>query len=179
MKLRKICLFTIILIFSTLIISAGPGSDYVHRLGSEGWVYYVFSSKMPATNDTKNPKNIEYDYTYVQKPDSVFLLCTIQTNGYQRPNMTNILCCDTIYNIKPELIYANPYKDGFKCRLKISFQYETWERMYHCDKPFILRFIFGNSENQLKYDFGFSKKKWEKERKKILAVQEAIKFGVE
>lgn len=171
---NKLFLLIILIPISLTLLSSGAGSDYVFRLGEKGWIYYIFSSKMSSCLDTKNPKNIEYDYTYVEIPDSVSMLTTIKIKDAYKPYMTIINSCDISYKIYPEIIYANPKGSDFIFRLKNEMPFEIWEKMYDCDKPFTITFKFLNVNDTINYHFRIDNKKWGKEKIKIQNVQHAI-----
>lgn len=132
---------------------------------------------MPTPVPKQKPASIDYDYTYVQDPDTVSLLFSIELEKPYRPASTEIQTCDTIYTYTPELIYADPKGKGYKCRLKISFPFTNWQTMYDCTIPFKLIINFENSNSPISYVFGFSGKKWENHRKDAQQLLEIIKYN--
>lgn len=151
-------------------------SDYVQRLGSKGWVYHTFSKKMPSIEKGQKPKSIDYDYTYIEQPDSVNLLCTIDLSDNYRPENVEICTRDTAMRFIPEIIYADPSKSGYECRMKIPMSFNDWMMMYDSATPFIIRFNMSKGDSRISYSFGYKNKKWDSDRLNIIRLQHAIKF---
>lgn len=162
--------------FTSLVAVAG--TDYVQRQGERGWIFHTLSKEMPTPISKQKPGSIDYDYTYVQNPDSVSLLFSIELDKAYKPISTDIQTCDTTYTYTPELIYADPKGKGFKCRMKISFPYSDWQDIYSCTTPFKIILLFGNDSISESYIFGFSGKKWEKHRKDLQQLLETIKYNI-
>lgn len=171
---------TIFLLLSTLSFHSGiraEAADYVQRLGAKGWIYHTFNKKMPSIDKRQKPKSIDYDYTYVEQPDSVNMLCTIDLTDSYRPYKVEICTPDTVMRFTPEIIYADPTKSGYECRLRIPMSFNDWKAMYDTTVPFIIRFKMANGDSHISYSFGFNGKKWESDRLKITRLQQAIEFS--
>lgn len=157
---------------------AGVGNMYVQRHGSEGWLFFVFSQKLPAVKGNVLAKNIEYDYTYLESTDSVTLLATLRTNLAQKPVYSVIDFCDTSYKAPAELIYASPKGKGFVYRIKTVMPFGIWERMYACSEPFVVSYEFSSdSVSMVKCSFGYSLGKWKDNRVKMASIIETVKFN--
>lgn len=177
MKTLKHLLLAVAVVSGLISLSgAGSGTDYVQRLGAKGWIYHTFNKRLPATDKKQKIRNIKYDYTYIEQPDSVNLLLTIQLPEAHRPDHIRISCGDTTYVMPSEIIYADPIKEGFKCRIKTSFTFEAWQKMYTCEQAFTLTVNCRLGGEHKSYVFGYSKKRWKSERNKIISLQKAIKY---
>lgn len=157
---------------------AGVGNMYVQRHGRDGWLFFVFSQKMPAVKGNSSAKNLEYDYTYLESSDSVTLLATMKTDLSQRPLSASIMTCDTVYNAPVEMIYATPKGKGFVYRIKTVMPFRIWEKMYDCRKPFVIKYCFSDGDNGFfECAFGYPEGKWKGNRKKMGMILETVKFN--
>lgn len=170
-RLFLVCLSAVCTVF---VITA---DNYVQRLSEKGHIFHMFSKKMPSGVRNQKPKAIEYDYTYVEMPDSVSLLLTVELPAAYKPTEVEFQTCDTVYNYRSDLIYADPKGKGYKCRIKTMFPFCDWQRIYLCENPFVLILKFQSGTSRISYSFGFPAKHWEKERNEIAKFQDIIRLN--
>lgn len=160
------------------LCSAGVGSMYVQRRGADGWLFFVFSQRLPALKGNNLAKSIEYDYTYLESTDSVTILATLKTGFSSKPVSTRINYCGSSYEAPSELIYATPKGKGFVYRIKTTIPFDVWDQMYSCPVPFIISFGFsGAGERLMQCSFGYSAGKWKSNRDKMETIIESVKFN--
>lgn len=165
-----------------IIVLCGFGVNkmYVQAYGESGWIFHIFSQKLPSATSGQRPKSLTYDYTYVEKNDSVAILCTIRLSGTETINDFEINYCDSlsINNTLPELVYAQPWKKGIEYRLRLYVPFMIWEQIYSCPTPFIMSFRVSRPDDEdLSYHFSYSDEKWKKHREDIIAIMNIIKLN--
>lgn len=160
------------------LCAAGVGNMFVQRHGSDGWLFFVFSQKLPALKGNDLSKQIDYDYTFLESTDSVTLLATLRTDISRRPTCSQVNFCDTTYTAPVELIYATPKGKGFVYRIKTVMPFRIWESMYACSEPFVITYEFsGVNASPVKCSFGYSIGKWKDNRAKMTSIIETVKFN--
>lgn len=178
MILKRIVAAVAICIAMICLCSAGVENKFVQRQRSDGWLFFIFSQKMPAVKGNALAKNIDYDYTFLESTDSVTLLATLRTDVACKPTYSAIEFCDTSYTTPVELIYALPKGKGFVYRIKTVIPFEIWYKMYQCSNPFVLTYGFpGNGTASLECKFGYTSGKWKSNRDNIARIIEAVRFN--
>ncbi len=158
-----------------LLCTAGINSMYVQKHGDNGWLFHIFSQKMPSKD--KKAKNLEYDYTYLEQTDSVTLLSTIISKNACRPVTATISYCDTQYSVKTDLVFLRPKGKNFEIRTGIVIPFDVWEAMYMCPQPFTLTYAmeYGNTPTDI--TFGYNTGKWRDNSRKIRQIISAVKIN--
>lgn len=172
--IRKITLACVLV--AVVWFSAGA-DDYVQRQSEKGWVFHMFCKKMPSAVSKQKPGAVEYDYTYVEGPDSVSLLMTIELPAAYKPVRAEFRACGAVDAYESGLIYADSKGKGYKCRIKTSFPFDDWVRMYSCSDPFRLSLVFDGGSGYVSYVFGFAGRQWEKHRSEVSRFQQTIKYN--
>ena len=180
MKLRisiRTYLIGIVISFTVFFAYAGIGGMYVQKNGENGWLFHIFSQKLPPAKDT-HVKSLDYDYTYLEQTDSVSLLVTIRIPNAGKAQMANIKCCGKDYTSPVEVIYFKLKGKDMEYRLKTTVPFTYWEEMYSCDDPFTLTYTFYRNKDTDVYCFEYSQSKWKRNRNKISSIIGIIKMNV-
>lgn len=176
--MKRICGLVMACVAIVALCGAGVDKMFVQKHGSDGWLFYVFSQKMPAEKGAGFARNMEYDYTYLECNDSVSLLSTIKTKLSRRPVSAVISFCDSVYTAPCEMIYARPKGNDFVYRIRVALPFPVWDGMYRCERPFSIRYIFADDRsNELECRFAYPAGKWNSNREKMLKIIEAVKFN--
>lgn len=113
---------------------------YVQKIHTDGLLYFVYPQKMAGMKENmklcRGP--LSYDYTYLDARDSVTLLVTVETYAvFSADSLFVSLPDGSRHACAAEMIYCEPHKNAWRCRLRCMLPYGTWEQMYR-DKPFTL-----------------------------------------
>jgi len=160
-----------------MLCSIGFNDAFVQRQTAKGWLFHIFSQKMPSLD--KKSKDLKYDFTYLQETDSVTLLASMVTESSCRPDSLIITYCGNIYSTPAELLYLTPKKDKFDIRVKAAIPYEVWHNIYTCAKPFILQYTMRKGDTLDTYAFGYNCKKWKSNREKYYRIINSIKINTD
>lgn len=158
-----------------LLCTAGINSMYVQKHGDNGWLFHIFSQKMPSKD--KKAGNLEYDYTYLEQTDSVTLLSTIISKNAFRPVTATISYCDTQYSVKTDLVFLRPKGKKFEIRTGIVIPFDVWEAMYMCPQPFTLTYAMKYDDTPTYITFGYNTDKWRGNSRKIRQIISTIKVN--
>ena len=175
--LQKIALLGLLII---VLCGFGLNKMYVQAYGESGWIFHIYSQKLPSVTPEQHPKFINYDYTYVEANDSVAILCTIRLSEIETIKGFEINNRDTLSlnNISPEIVYVQPWKKGIEYRLRLYVPFMVWEQMYYSSTPFTLSFQVSRlNDKDLSYKYSYSDKKWKKHRDNITAIIKIIKLN--
>lgn len=174
---RMLALSAFLLLIAVLS-GASIRKMYVQANGEYGWVFHVFSQKLPSPIKNQQPKSIMYDYTYVEQTDSVAILCTIRLSGAERIGTVGINSCDVASSTVPEMVYVQPWKNGIEYRLRTYIPFKMWEQIYDCPAPFTLSFhVASSGDTSQAYVFSIPDKQWGKNREKIVSIMNIIKLN--
>lgn len=169
-------LFTSTFICVTIMLcSAGLNDAFVQRQTEKGWLFHIFSQKMPSLD--KKSKDIKYDFTYLQQTDSVTLLASMETASSCTPDSIKISYCGITYSAPAELLYLTPNKKIYNIRVKATIPYQIWYDIYKCTSPFILQYTMHDGNTLHTYSFGYNNKKWKSNREKNLTIINSIKIN--
>lgn len=152
---------------------------YVQRKGEKGWLFHVFNQKMGNSSTSSiTPKNIDYDFTFLESTDSVNMLSTIVVPVGTTPTSLSLLSCGYEREFSPETIYVKPMgKNSLEYRFKISFPFKFWDEVYQCTEPFNLKYNIKIGGRYSTLSFGYSRTKWKSNREKMLAIIQVIKYN--
>lgn len=163
------------LLLTLTLCSAGVKNMFVQRKGEFGWVFHVFSQKMPSA-DKKCP-DLQYDYTYTQKNDSVTMLTTLILPDALIPDEAAITMADSTTHYPLSMVYIDPKGSKFEYRLSCVMPLSQWEKMYASPTPFTLTFTMKEPNDTRSYSFKCKDKKWESTRNKMQQIIFTIKLN--
>lgn len=150
---------------------------YVMRKSHEGNLVHIFEQKMPAVDSNSKVKYIKYDYTYVEKPDSVSYLSTITLPQCETPISISFQNKELEYHQNSEKVFVEPKGNKFKYRLKIVLPFNIWEKLYESNNPFNIKYSFERQGEVVEYIFGYKGNNWEKNKNKILEIINIIRLN--
>lgn len=150
---------------------------YVQKMHPDGLLYFVYPQKMPEVKGgvklCRGP--LSYDYTYLDARDSVTLLVSVETNKAFRADSLFVDLPDgSRYACATEMIYCEPFKNIWKCRLRCVLPYGKWEQMYRTE-PFMLT-LFTVKDN-VRLCFKDKPGVWSKVRARFARLQEMIRLN--
>ena len=147
---------------------------YRQSLHDEGLLYFVLPQQMAVRGAPEiSCEPLIYDYTFLDSRDSVSLLITLTTNGVFRPDSLHIAAGGISCPV--EVIYYQPVKKQWECRLRVTIPYEQWEAMYTPTEPFVLE--FSSLQNGARISFSDTPRKWPKIRSHFLRLLEMIRLN--
>lgn len=176
-KFKQVTIISFLAVTFILALTSGIGGMYVQQHGEYGWLFHVFSQKMPSSD--KKIKSIAYDYTYVQNTDSVTMLSTFISSVAMKPLSATISSETCSFEEPVEMLYLKPKGKEFEYRLKFTMSFEQWDDLYNCEKPFVVTYNFSNSVQSESFSFSYSQGKWNSNRKKLLQIINTIKLNTE
>ena len=147
-------------------------------VGNES-LFYIYEQKLPSIDINGLKTNaVKYNYTYLQKTDSVTMILSVKLPEISKKIEVDLKGnnIDTIFS--PEIIYVQPTGKKYEYRLKISFPFETFEKIYAQDTPFRLIVNINDNVGSLSYIFGYSQKQWIKNREKMYSIINIINVNV-
>lgn len=172
-------LFFFIASFGNTLYSAGIEKMFVHRSAGEESLFFIFSQTLPACKETRSmSKSIDYDYTYLQKTDSVSMLLSLPLHHTVTGMSVEITSDKESYVFDPELIYAEPRKGKIIYRLRLNMPFETFVDMYSSNAPFIVSINYDYSGHEENVCFSYDQKHWLDNKGKILSIIDLIKINV-
>ena len=177
LKPKRAAFLSILAAVILFTITSGIGGMYVQQHGEYGWLFHVFSQKMPSCD--KKSKPIAYDYTYVQKTDSVTMLSTFISSVAMKPLSVTISSESCSFEKPLELVYLKPKGKNFEYRLRCTMSFEQWDELYNCAKPFVVTYNFSKSGQTDSFSFSYSQRKWHSNREKLLQIINTIKLNTE
>ena len=149
---------------------------YRQSLHAEGLLYFVLPQKMAVLGAQEiSYAPLTYDYTCLDSRDSVSLLATLTTGEVFRPDSLHITAVSCEISCPVEVIYYQPAKKQWECRLRVTIPYEQWEAMYASTEPFV--FEFSSPQNGARISFSDTPRKWPKIRSNFLRLQEMIRLN--
>lgn len=148
---------------------------FVQRQGDFGWLFYVFSQKIPSA-DKKCP-DLKYDYTYIEQTDSVTVLSTLILPSALIPVEATISIGDSTTSYKLNSVYIEPKGKKFEYRLRFAIPMSKWEQMYESPNPFILYFTLQNKLSNLSFQFAYPQNKWNSNREKMNQIIYTVKLN--
>ena len=152
---------------------------FVQRHTDHGWVFYVFEQKMSSIDKRQFPKEIAYDYTYVEESDSVSMLSTVVLNSPAKPVRVKISAEKSEYAFIPEQVFVNTKGNKMVYRLKIEIPFSFWEKMYFSQMPFKVSYDFMGGETISTYAFAEKPAKWNSVSNKMKSIIGIIKLNVD
>lgn len=173
--MKKIFLTSFIFCLAIMLCGAGINDAFVQQQTEKGWLFHIFSQKMPSL-DNKS-KELKYDFTYLQQTDSVTLLATIVTGASCTPDSLKISYCGNTYTAPARLVYFTPGKKKSDIRIKAAIPFPVWNDMYSCSTPFVLQFSMQDGATPETYIFGYDNKKWKSNRDKINVIINSIRIN--
>lgn len=174
-EMKKIILSSIAICMTILLCAAGFNDAFVQRQTEKGWLFHIFSQKMPSID--KKSKELKYDYTYLQQTDSVTMLASMVTKSPFTPDSLLITYCGRTYSAPAELIYLTPGKNKFDIRIKASIPYQIWYDIYSCADPFKVQYTIRGGDSSDTYSFGYNSKKWKSNRDRNFTIINSIKIN--
>lgn len=172
----RLILPALLLATATTPAAARLNDQYVQRQTEQGWLFHIFSKKIPADRQRKNANgSAQIDYTYLQQPDSVTILATIQLDNPLTPDSLSIHSCDTTYNAPAELIYVNPAGRHYNYRLRARIPFDAWSAIYACPQPFTITFSLTGPQGPHTCSYSHPARKWPKEQQQIQRIIHLIR----
>ncbi len=160
-----------------MLCSAAVGNMYVQKRGEQGWLFHIFSQKIPRSSDRQESKSCSYDYTYLEQTDSITILSTITLPYAGKPSDMTISYCGTKYGHTATTVFVKPSKNGYEYRLKSAIPFEVWDSIYSCSEPFILKFSFEADGTKKSVEYRYSDKKWKSQKEKMSEIINVIRFN--
>ena len=161
-----------------VLYPAGIEKMFVHRSAGEESLFFIFTQNLPACKETRTiAKSIDYDYTYLQKTDSVTMLLTLPLHYTATGISAEIKTDKESYTFVPELIYAEPKKGKIIYRLRLNMPYEAFVDMYSSTNPFIVSFNYDCSGREENVCFRYDDKKWLDNKEKLLSIIDLINLN--
>ncbi|MDE5838631.1 MAG: hypothetical protein K2H39_06225 [Paramuribaculum sp.] len=158
--------------------ASGISKWYVQRNAGNECVFFIFSKKIPALENTKAIiKNLEYDFTYAQKNDSVAMLLTLKIKQPVKVQKISIMDGTVAISSVPEIIYVNSVGSKMKYRLRLMMSFEEFCKIFDSTNPYTL--ILNLEDQKRYYDvmFGYNSKEWADYSKKMRDIIELIKLN--
>ncbi len=173
-----ILIFTLIIGAGTTLQSKSINNMFVQRSVGDESLFYIFPQTLPAYKDTKSEsKSLDYDYTYVQKNDSVTMLISLTLKAPVKKIKAEITCNNAVYRFEPELLFAKPKGNKLVYRLRLSMPYKDFENINMSPTPFVLSFYYGINEKESILNFGYNQKKWNENRQKMTSILNLININ--
>lgn len=171
-------LFLVIVLFMALPLGAqNLKGFYVQKIHPDGLLYFVYPQKMAELKgDMKLCRGaLSYDYTYLDARDSVTLLMTVETNAvFSADSLFVDLPEGVRYACAVEMIYREPWKKAWRCRVRCVLTYDLWERMYKA-RPFT--FTLFSAEDHVALCFRDKAGAWPKVRARFGRLHEMIRLN--
>lgn len=164
-------------VFLIVLSSSKSGKTYLQYESDKGTVFYFFEQKMDAVEKNKNVKQLKYDYTFVEEPDSVTVLSTLNLNGVYKPKSATLSYNNKVYTADCDIIFIKTGGKLTEYRLRFTIPFEVWEELYRSINPVTFSYAFDNNGNSINFDFADSPKKWAKQREKMCNLIEMIKLN--
>lgn len=178
MSIIKIITFSFISIIASISsFAVNIDKMYVQKQNENGWMFHIFSQKMPSVVTQDCSKKIKYDYTYLEETDSVSMLSTILLPQPSTPSEVAIEYSCGKYVAHPEIIYVHSKKNEFEYRLDIKIPFSIWEMIYNANSAFTVVFAFNKDNTRCIYRFSDTKK-WDKLRLKMQSIIGIIKVNI-
>ena len=178
MKTLVSLLVFIVVSIGNVSYSAGIEKMFVHRSAGDKSLFFIFSQTLPGCKETRSlTKSMDYDYTYLQKTDSVTMLLTLPLQSRATGLLAKITTDKESYIFEPELIYAEPRKGKIIYRLRLNMPFDTFVEMYSSTDPFIVSFNYDCSGREENLCFSYDKKKWLDNKEKLLSIIDLIKLN--
>lgn len=175
-KYRIIAIFLGVLFFSQSF-AISIKDMYIQRKGENDFVAFFFEKKLGSKEKSPLSKNVKFDFTYVESSDSVTILSTIVSPFSASPSKLDILDCNGTLELKPEIIYIEPKKNGMEYRLKTIICFNDWEKLFACQNSFSFKYYF-ESDGAILNQTYFVTKGWEDYRMKMISIINALKLSV-
>lgn len=150
---------------------------YVQTMHPEGLLYFVYPRNMAVLKGESKlcRESLSYDYTYLDARDSVTLLVSVETNvAFSADSLFVDIPDGSRCAYATELIYCEPHKNAWKCRLRCVLPYDKWEQMYRAT-PFTLT-LFSMKDNT-SVSFKDKSGVWSKVRARFARLQEVIRLN--
>jgi len=175
MKIKKIGAGIFMCIVLLMLCSAGINDMFVQKKGENGWLFHVFSQKMPSRDE--KVKSLEYDYTYLEQTDSVTLLSTIISKTAYTPETATFSYCGTVYSAKTNLVFLKPKGKNYEIRTSTVIPFNVWDSLYLCPNPFSLTYTMKYNNNYIDMTFGYSSGKWKSNSAKLRQIINSVKIN--
>ncbi len=160
------------------IQSKGIDKMYVQRSAGDESIFFIFPQTLTAHNDSKSiSQSLDYDYTYVQKTDSVALLVSLTLKEPINNIDTEISYANSTFEFKPELIFAKPKGNKTIYRMRISMPFNDFEKIYNSETPFTISFLYTLNGERKQVNFGYDQKRWDENRLLIKRIINLIKIN--
>lgn len=165
-------------VISCYAYASGINKMYVQRNAGNECVFFIFSQKIPALDNTKmHTRNLEYDFTYAQRTDSVSMLLTVVLKEPVKMQQISIVNDNLSVSSAPETIYVKSVGSKMKYRLRLMMPFEEFYQIYNSPNPYTLMLSTENQGKILELMFGYDSKKWVDNSKKMRAIIELIKLN--
>ncbi len=173
----KKLMFTLSAICVCLTASADKFEKFYRQsLHTEGLLYFVLPQQMAVRGAKEiSCAPLTYDYTCLDSRDSVSLLATLTTGEVFRPDSLHITTASGDRSYPVEVIYYQPAKKQWECRLRVTIPREEWEAMFASTEPFV--FEFSSPQSGARISFSDKPRKWPKVRSNFLRLQEMIRLN--
>lgn len=148
---------------------------YLQHQSERGNVVFVFEQKMDAADKNQGVKNIAYDLTYVEEPDSVSILSTIKLKQAEKPDKITITNGTEEYTSEPEVIFVNAKGKDTVYRLKVVVPFAFLCQIYAAPEAYKIIYTFSNGNR--KKNYVFADKKWTKQKETMNALLDIIKLN--
>ena len=163
------------LVMSVALPSEGRlREDYVQQQTDAGWLFHVFSRKLPAAPGHRGAA-ARVDYTYLERPDSVTVLATLRLESALTPQEAEAVWCGGSCTVALEQLYVQPAGKGYDYRLRARLPFGVWAGMYACDTPFTLTFRFAGAQGEVSRVYGYSPKSWTGERRRMEGILQMVR----
>ncbi len=178
--MKRVLLFLVSILITTGISIQSKSFDkmYAQRSAGDESIFFIYPQTLTALADSKSiSKSLDYDYTYVQKTDSVAMLISLTLKEPVNKIDTEISCSNSTFKIEPELIFAKPKGNKITYRLRVTMPFKDFEEIYASKTPFILSFLYVIDGEREQLNFGYNQKNWDENRKNINRIINLIKIN--
>lgn len=171
-------LFFVLILFAYFPLGAqNLKGFYVQTMHPEGLLYFVYPQKMTELKgESKLCRGpLSYDYTYLDARDSVTLLFSVESNAaFSADSLFVELPDGGMHAYAIEMIYCEPHKNAWRCRLRCVLHYDEWEQMYRTE-PFTLTLF--SVKDGTRVSFKDKSSVWSKVRARFARLQEVIRLN--
>lgn len=174
---KKIGIILFLLISFT--ITAGNINDmFTQRTAAGESVFFIRPQKLPTVKGEKCAGGkIEYDYTYVQRTDSVALIMSAKLDEVATDIVCDLRANGSDVRQKAEVIYVKPKGKLLEYRLRVYLSFEEFEKIYLSKEPFVLCLELESRGEQKNYYWGLKQSDWKKNRENMLGIIDLIKLN--
>ncbi|MDE7382034.1 MAG: hypothetical protein K2N03_07920 [Muribaculaceae bacterium] len=177
--MKKIVVIFSVIVMGIVNLSATNVKDmFVQRSTGDESLFFIFSQSLPGQRENReSPKKLDYDFTYVQKTDSVTMLMTVNLPKSPKKLLISVETGNNTFEKEAEIIFVKPAKSSYSYRLRIMLSFKEFEEMYESSSPFTISLHYDYINKLYDYKFRLSQNKWLDNRKKMMDIIELIKLN--